>query len=74
MGRGFAVPRRADARGQGGIRDDPAVPDTVDQFILADDSPGPLGEINQQIKHLRLDIDALAAAADLAQRLVDLDV
>ena len=47
--------------------DDAAVPDGLDQVILGDDAVTVLDQVNQEIKHLRLDRDGLAAAGQFAQ-------
>jgi hypothetical protein len=51
------APCRADARAERRLRDDAALPNHVDQLVLADDSIPVSDEMNQQIEHLRLDVN-----------------
>src|SRR6185312_5195092 len=55
-----------DAARQGRIRNDPATPDHRDQVILAEDAGAILHQMDQQIEHLRLQGDRLAAAKQFA--------
>ena len=58
-----------DPAGQGRFGDDAAVPDVVEQLVLADHAIAVLDEIEQNVEHLRLERDAFAAAAEaLADR------
>ena len=59
--------RGVDAARQRRVGDDAAVPDGLDQVILGDDAVTVLDQVNQEIKHLRLDRDGLAAAGQFAQ-------
>ena len=59
--------RGVDPAGQGGFGDDAAVPDRLDQIVLGDDVVAVFDQMNQEIEHLRLDRDALAAAGQLAE-------
>ena len=58
--------RGVDAAGQRRFGDDAAVPDALDQIVLGDDAVAVLDEVDQQIEHLRLDCDILAAAGEFA--------
>src|SRR5262249_20685272 len=58
--------RRIDAAVQRGVRDDAALPDMLNQFILADHTICVLREIEQQIEHLRLDMDRAFGAFEFA--------
>ena len=59
--------RGIDPARQGGLGDDAAVPDRLDQIVLADDVVAIFDQVNQQIEHLRLDRHALAAAGQFAK-------
>ena len=58
--------RGVDAARKRGFRDDAALPDVLEQIVLGDDVVAMLHQMHQQIEHLRLDRDDLAAAAQLA--------
>ena len=66
------APRRADAGAERRLRDDAALPDRLDQLVLADDSVAVADQIEQQIEHLRLDADGLPASAQFVLAKVDL--
>ena len=59
--------RGVDPARQRRFGDDAAVPDRLDQIVLGDDAVAVFDQMNQQIEHLRLDRDALAAAGQLAE-------
>ncbi len=59
--------RGVDPARQRGFGDDAAVPHRLDQIVLGDDVVAILDQVNQEIEHLRLDRDALAAAGQLAE-------
>ena len=63
--------RGIDAAGQRRIRDDAAPPDRGDQVVLADDAVAILDQVDQQIEHLRLERDQLAAAPQFAPILIE---
>jgi hypothetical protein len=46
--------------------DNPAVPDRSDEIVLADDAVAVLHQVDQQVEHLRLDINRLGPAAQFA--------
>src|SRR4029450_1831034 len=50
------APRRADPGARRRLRDDAALPDRVEQLVLADDSIPIPNEVNKQIEYLRLDV------------------
>jgi hypothetical protein len=60
------MPRGGDPAGQRGFGDDAPVPDRGEQVILAGDAVPVLDEIGKQIEYLRLDLDQLVPAAQLA--------
>src|SRR5207249_570280 len=59
--------RGVDPARQGGFGDDAAVPYRLDQVVLGDDVVAVFDQVNQEIEHLRLDGDALAAAGQLTK-------
>ena len=59
--------RGVDPARQRRFGDDAAVPDRLDQIVLGDDVVAVFDQVNQQIEHLRLDRDALAAAGQFAE-------
>ncbi|WP_249150125.1 hypothetical protein [Bradyrhizobium sp. JYMT SZCCT0180] len=63
-----------DAAGERGFRDHPAMPDRVDQLILADDPVMVAHQVNNDIEDLRLDVDGHALAAQLVLTKVDLEI
>src|SRR5262249_12821420 len=58
--------RGVDAAGQRRIRHDPATPDRSDEIVLGDDAVAILHQVDQEVEYLRLDGNALGAAAQLA--------
>src|SRR5262249_39415565 len=66
--------RRADARAERRFRDDTALPDRVEQLVLGDDSIPVSHEMNEQIEHLRLDVDDCAGAPQLVPCPIDLEI
>ena len=64
---GSVVPKRTagaiDAAGERGLGDDPAIPDRLDQFILADNALAVAHQVNDEIEDLRLDVNGLAKPA-----------
>src|SRR5262249_59409423 len=73
-----AVPERAagraDAGAERGLRDDAALPDRLDQLVLAYDALAILHEVNDQVEHLRLDMDDRAGTPQLVPSDIDLEV
>ena len=67
------TPGAVDAAGERGLGDDPAIPDRLDQFILADDPVMVAHQMNDEIEHLRLDMNGLAKPAQLLLAEVDLE-
>lgn len=68
------APRRADAGAERRLRDDAALPDRVDQLVLAHDPVAVSDEMNEQIEHLRLEVNDRAGAPQLAPSQIDLEV
>ncbi len=68
------APCRADPGAQRRLRDDAALPNRVEQLVLADDSISIPNEVNQQIEYLRLDVNRRAGASQLLSRDVDLEL
>ena len=58
--------RGVDAANDGPIGNNPAAPDRRNEVFLADDTITVLQEVNEQIEHLRLDLDAFDAAQQRA--------
>ena len=52
-------PGAIDAAAERSLGDDPAIPDRLDQFILADNSIMVAHQMNDEIEHLRLDMNGL---------------
>ena len=48
------------------FRNDPSLPDGVDQIVFADDTIMVFHEIHQQVEYLRLDGDLVTGAGELA--------
>ena len=67
------APCRADAGAQRRLRDDAALPNRVEQLVLADGSMTVANEINKQVEHLRLDVNDRAGAPQLLSRHIDLE-
>jgi hypothetical protein len=59
------APGAVDAAAQRGLGDDPAIPDRLYQFILADNAIMIADEVNDDIEHLRLNMNGLAEPAQL---------
>ena len=55
------APRRADAGAERRLRNDAALPDRVDQLVLAHDPVAVANQMDQQIEYLRLDGNDVAA-------------
>ena len=53
---------------------DAALPDRVEQLALADDPVAIADEVNEQIEHLRLDVDIRPGEPQLLPREVDLEI
>src|SRR5262245_36465919 len=51
------APCRADAGAQRRLRDDAALPNHVDELVLADDPIAVANEVNEQVEYLRLDMN-----------------
>src|SRR5262249_45951401 len=62
---GHRLAHRIDPAGERRIRHDAAAPDGGDQVVLAHDAVAVLHQIQQEIEHLRLDLDQLGAPAQL---------
>ena len=63
--------RRVDPARQRRVRHDPSAPDRSDQVVLADDAVVVLHQVDQQVEHLRFDLDRLLAAAQFAAASVE---
>ena len=57
---------RVDPAGQRRVRHDSSAPYRSDEVILADDAIVILHQVDQQVEHLRFDLDRLIAAAQFA--------
>ena len=68
------APGAIDAAGERGFGDGPAIPDGVDQFILADNPIMVADQMNDEIEDLRLDMDGHALAAQLVLAEVELEI
>ena len=68
------TPGAIDAAGERGLGDDPAIPDRLDQFILADNAIMVTHQVNDEIEHLRLDMNRLAKPAQLLLAEVDFEL
>jgi hypothetical protein len=66
-------PGTIDPAAQRGLGDDPAIPDRLDKFILADNPVMVAHEVKDEIEHLRLDMDGLATPAQLLLAQVDFE-
>src|SRR5262249_16124696 len=62
------APCRTDAGAQRRLRDDAALPNHVDQLVLADDPIAVANEVNEQIEYLRLDMNDRPGAPQLLPR------
>ena len=67
------APCRADAGAQRRLRNDAALPDRVEQLVLADRSITVANEIDKQVEHLRFDVNDRAGAPQLLPRHIDLE-
>jgi hypothetical protein len=67
-------PGAIDTATERGLGDDPAVPDRFDKLILADNPAMVTHEVNDEIEHLRLDMDGLAESAQLLLAEVDFEL
>ena len=56
------TPRGADAGAQRCFRHNAALPNRIEQLVLADDPVAVTNEVNEQIEHLRLDMKDRAGA------------
>lgn len=63
-----------DAAAERGLGDDPAVPDRLYQFILADNAVTVAHQMDDEIEYLRLDTNGLAKPAQLMLAEVDFEV
>jgi hypothetical protein len=57
-----AVGAAIDTAGQRRFRHDPTAPDRSDQIILADDAVVVLHQVDQQVEHLRFNMDSTLCA------------
>jgi hypothetical protein len=67
-------PGAIDAAAERSLGDYPTIPDRLDQFILADNPVMVTHEVNDEIEHLRLDMDGLAESAQLLLAEVDFEL
>jgi hypothetical protein len=63
-----------DAAAERGLGDDPAIPDRLYQFILADNPVMVTHEVDNEIEHLGLDMDGFAKPAQLVLAEVDFEL
>ncbi len=63
-----------DTAGEGGLGDDAAVPDRIDQLILADDPVVVFHQVNDEIENLGFDMNERALPAKLLLAEVDLEL
>jgi hypothetical protein len=68
------APSGADPAGEGIVRHRAAIPDRLQQLVLADDTVPMLDQISQNLEHLRLDMDGRAVPAQLELVSIDLAV
>src|SRR5262245_16080198 len=68
------APCRADAGAQRRLRDDAALPNHVDQLVLADDPIAVANEVNEQVEYLRLDMNDRPGAPQFLPRDVDIEI
>ena len=67
------APGAIDAAGERGLGDDPAIPDRLDQLILADNPIVVAHQMNDEIEHLGLNMDRFPKPAQLLLAEVDLE-
>src|SRR6266700_3905479 len=68
------APRRTDAGAQRCLGDAAALPNGLDELVLAHKSITAPNEVNQQVEHLRLDADDLTASAQLMLPQIDFEL
>ena len=68
------APGAIDAAGERGLGDDPAVPDRLDQLILADNPVVVAHQMNDEIEYLGLDMHRCPKPAQLLLAEVDLEI
>src|SRR5207302_2802236 len=68
------APSGADTGADRRLRHDPALPDRVDQLVLADDPVAIADEENEQVENLRLEVHDRTRAPQLPPRKVDLEL
>src|SRR5262249_2013357 len=66
--------RRANARAERRLRDDPAHPYDIDELAFTDDSIAVPNKVNEQIENLWLDRNELSAAPQLVLRDIDFKI
>ena len=75
---GATVAQRApcgtDARAERRLRNDAALPDHVEQFVLADDPVAVPDQVDEQIEHLGLDVHNCPGAPQLMLRHINLEI
>ena len=55
-----------DAGGEGGVRDAAAAPDRLEQLVLAHHALAMADQVDQEVEHLRLDLDCRTGRPQLA--------
>src|SRR5437764_327060 len=65
---------RADARAQRRIRDDAPLPDRINQLVFANRPIAIADEVDEEIEHLRLDLNKRSGAPQLMARDIDLEI
>jgi hypothetical protein len=68
------TPGAIDTAGECGFRDDPAIPDGVDQLILAHNPIMVAHQMDDEIEDLGLDVDGHALTAELLLIKVDFEI
>src|SRR5262252_3675346 len=68
------APRGADEGAQRRLRDDAALPHRIDQLVLADDAIAVANQVNQEIEHLRLDVNDRARVSQLMACNINLEI
>jgi hypothetical protein len=68
------TPRRAYTRAECCLWDDASLPDSANQFVLADSSTTVPNEVKEKVEHLRFHRDDLTASAQLMQPEIDLKI
>jgi hypothetical protein len=68
------APGAIDSAGERGLRDDPAIPDLLDQLILADDPVMVTHQVDDEIENLGLNMERFPKPAQLLLAEVNLEI